>query len=86
MHDTEHSIYYCINYMKYNLMFSCLPLHVHFRWGVALVGKFIYWALLTPSWKNIFRYRRYIGRGNTSENLVKKKARFGFVMYFVNFG
>ena len=25
------------------------------RWGVALVGEFIYWALLTPSWENIFR-------------------------------
>ena len=31
-------------------MFSWLPLHVHFRRGVALVGEFFYWALLTPSW------------------------------------
>ena len=30
------------------------------RWGVALVGEFIYWALLTPSWENIFKYWRYI--------------------------
>ena len=22
-----------------------------FRWGVALVGEFFYWALLTPSWE-----------------------------------
>ena len=28
-------------------MFSWLPLHVHFRWGVALVREFFYWAL-TP--------------------------------------
>ena len=21
-----------------------------FRWGVALIGEFFYWALLTPSW------------------------------------
>ena len=27
-----------------------------FRWGVILVGKFNYWALLTPSWENNFRY------------------------------
>ena len=25
------------------------------RWGVALVGDFLYWALLTPSWENIFQ-------------------------------
>ena len=25
----------------------CTPLHVHFRLGVALVGEFFYWALLT---------------------------------------
>ena len=24
------------------------------RWGVALVGEFIYWSLLTPLWENIF--------------------------------
>ena len=31
-------------------MFSWLQLHVHFKWGVALVGEFLCWALLTPSW------------------------------------
>ena len=31
------------------------------RWGVALVGEFPYWALLTLSWENIFRYWRYTG-------------------------
>ena len=29
------------------------------RWGVALVGEFLYWALFTLSWENIFRYWRY---------------------------
>ena len=32
-----------------------LPLDVHFRWEVALVGKIFYWALLTPFWGNIFQ-------------------------------
>ena len=27
-----------------------MSLHVHFRWGVTLVGDYHYWALLTPSW------------------------------------
>ena len=27
------------------------------RWGVALVGDFLYWALFTSSWENhFFRY------------------------------
>ena len=26
------------------------------RWGVALVEDFLYYALFTPSWENIFRY------------------------------
>ena len=25
------------------------------RWGVALIGDFLYWALLTPSWENHFQ-------------------------------
>ena len=25
-------------------------MHLHFRLGVALVGDFFYWTLLTPSW------------------------------------
>ena len=33
-----------------------VPLHVHFRWRVALVGEFNYWALLTLSWDPFFRY------------------------------
>ena len=24
------------------------------RWGVALIGDFLYWALLTSSWENHF--------------------------------
>ena len=48
--------------MEYDLSVLCMSLHVHFRWGVALVGKFLYWALLTPSWVNIFS-----GTGGTFE-------------------
>ena len=36
--------------MECDWTFSWLPLHVHFRWGVALVGEIFYWALLTPLW------------------------------------
>ena len=25
------------------------------RWGVALVGTFLYWELLIPPWENIFQ-------------------------------
>ena len=50
------------------------------RWGVALVGEFLYWALLTSSWENIFRCWRYTRRWNSSDILVVKKAKLGFVM------
>ena len=32
------------------------------KWRVALVGAFLYWALLTPSLENIFRYWKYTRR------------------------
>ena len=34
-----------------------------FRWGVTLVGKFNYWALLTPSWEKISGTERTPGDG-----------------------
>ena len=36
--------------MECDWTFSWLPLHVHFRWRVAIIGEFFYWALLTPLW------------------------------------
>ena len=44
-----------------------------FKCGVALVGKFIYSALLTPLWQNIFKHLRYIGGWNASKTLVVRK-------------
>ena len=44
-----------------------VPLHVQFRWGVALAGKLNYWALLTLLRENYFRYRRYSGRRRSLE-------------------
>ena len=66
--------------------FGVLHIACALRWGVALVGDFLCWALLTPSWKFFFRYWRYTGRRNRCKRLVEKKARFGFVLYLVNFG
>ena len=34
------------------------------RWGVALIGDFLNWALLTPSWDNHF----FLGTGGTPGN------------------
>ena len=60
-----------------------VPLHVHFRWGVALVGEFNYWALLTPSWDPPFRYREYSGRRRSSEAGIMKGSDFGLDSCFV---
>ena len=51
-----------------------VPLHVHFRWGVTHVGEFNYWALLTLSRENYFRYRECSGRQRSLEAAFKKKA------------
>ena len=56
-----------------------------FRWGVSLVGEFLYWPLLTPSWENIFRYWRYIGEGNSSKRFVVKKVELRPFHVFCNF-
>ena len=48
-----------------------VSLHVYFRWGIALVGKPNYWALLTSSWDPPFRYTR---RRRSLEAVSTKKA------------
>ena len=54
MHDINHSMYEL--QIVWNVDVCVVPLHVHFRWGVALVGEFNYRAFLTPSWDPHFRY------------------------------
>ena len=46
-------------------------LHVHFRWGVALIREFNYWALLTPLWDPPFRYS---GRQRSLKVEIMKQA------------
>ena len=62
MHDTEHMD--CIIHMECGLMFLCTPLHVHFRWGVALVGKFSTGHYSPRCGEIFFRYWRYTGSRN----------------------
>ena len=50
-----------------------VTLHVHFRWGVALVEELNYWALFTQSWDPPFKYREYSGRRRSLEVAVEKK-------------
>ena len=50
------------------------PLCVHFRLGVAHVGKYNYWTLLTPSWDSPFSYREYSGRRRSLETAFERKA------------
>ena len=46
----------CMTYeIHVDILLGCVdiydePLHVHFRLGVAHVGEYNYWTLLTPSW------------------------------------
>ena len=57
MQDIKHSM--CKLQIVWNVDDCGVPLHAHFRRGVALVGKFDYWALLTLSWDPPLWYREY---------------------------
>ena len=72
MHDIKHSM--CKLKIIWNVDDCGVPFHAHFRKGVALVGKFDYWALLTPSMDPLFRYREYSGRRRSLETAFDKKA------------
>ena len=57
-----------------------MSLHVHFRWGVALVEEFNYWALLTPSWENNFQVPKVLrARGHIQGPRDEGKAKFCLV-------
>ena len=62
----------------------CMSLHVHFRWGVALVGKFLSWALLTPSWVNTFKALEVRPEVSILED-YREKAGLWSVPHFVLF-
>ena len=68
MHDINHSIMHC---ELYECGCCDVPLHVHFRWVVALVGEFNYRALLTSSWDPLFRCS---GRRHSLEAEIMKRA------------
>ena len=44
-------------YVALGCVFDYATIACALRWGVALVGDYHYWALLTPSWDPPFRYR-----------------------------
>ena len=44
-------------------------------WGVTHVGDHHYWALLTLSRENYFRYREFSGRRRSLEAGIMKRAR-----------
>ena len=49
---------------------KCLLCHyIALRWGVTQVGKFHYWALLTPSWDPLFQVpKTHLGMGCDASN------------------
>ena len=44
-------------YVILGCVFDYATIEYALRWGVALVGDYHYWALLTPLWDPHFRYR-----------------------------
>ena len=60
--------------MECDWTFSCLPLYVHSRWGVASVGKFSTEHCLPCCGEIFFRYWRNTGSRKWSKSFVVKKA------------
>ena len=60
-----------------------VPLHEHLGGEITQVGKFYYWALLTLSRENYFRYRECSGRRRSLEAAFEKKADMWLDIYFV---
>ena len=58
--------------------------HVHFRWRVALIGKVLYWALLTPLWVNIFQVLEVRPKVSILEDYRKRPGcgQFHLLYYF----
>ena len=55
----------------YGMWFDvCMSLHVHFRWGVALVREFFYGALLNLSWDPLSG----TGRRRSDEAVIAKEG------------
>ena len=53
------------------------------RSGVTHVRDYHYWALLTLSRKNYFRYKECLGRRRSLGPLLRTKPDCGFDIYFV---
>ena len=53
------------------------------RWGVTHVRDYHYWALLTLSRENYFKYRECLGRRCSLEAALRRKPDCGFDLYFV---
>ena len=67
---------------------ECLLCHcIALRWGVTQVGKFHYWALLTPSWDPLVQVpKTHLGmgriRGLRGEEMVKLALSCIFVKFW----
>ena len=88
--------YYKLNNMIYGVNFvnicmsdilacvECLVCHcIALRWGVTQVGKFLHWALLTPSWDYIFQVpKTYLGMGHIRVLEAKKWPNWPYIVFF----
>ena len=66
IHDSLECLFICLDVIPCAL-----------RWGVALVGDYHYWALLTPLWDPPFKYRSGAGGGPAFGTAHMKKAGLG---------
>ena len=63
-------------YVALGCVFDYATIACALRWGVALVGDYHYWALLTSSWDPPFRYRLGAGGWPAFGTAHMKKVGF----------
>ena len=56
-------------------MFDYVTIACAFRWGVAFVGDYHYWALLTPSWDPPFQVQGVCTRTALTRGRVLEASR-----------
>ena len=66
-------------------MFDCATIACAFRWGVALVGDYHYWVLLTLSWDHISGVGQLPVDDTPYRPGLRRKPDCGFDIYFFKY-
>ena len=70
-------------YVALGCVFDCATIACALRWGVALVGDYHYWALLTPSWDPPFKVQVRCRRLTRIRDRTYEESRIVTLIYIL---